>query len=227
MKGPCMHFRAPLLALALAATALPAGGWAQTTGTEAPATAAPSERAQRAAQDIVLGSEDAPLTIVEYASFTCSHCGAFHRDVFPTLKAEYIDTGKVRFIQRDVYFDAVGLWAGILARCEPEKFYAVGGMVMDEQADWLKPDSSGEALADSLRKIGLRAGMDADAIQACWDDRSFVEALVGAYQTNAEADKIDATPSFIIGGEKVPNQSWDSMKTLIDAKLAEAEGAKE
>lgn len=218
-----MFLRAPLLALALAAVSLPAASLAQTA---APAATAPTERAQRAAEDIVLGSADAPLTIIEYASFTCVHCGAFHQDVFPTLKAEYIDTGKVRFIQRDVYFDAVGLWAGILARCEPEKFYAIGGMVLDEQRDWMTSDATGEQLAEGLRKIGLRAGMDNDAIQACWDDRSFVEALVGAFQTNAEADKIDSTPSFIIGGEKFPNQSWDSMKKVIDAKLAEAEGSK-
>ena len=219
-----MLLRAPLLALALAAASLPAGAWAQASDTATATTAAPSERALRAAEDIVLGAEDAPLTIFEYASFTCSHCGAFHRDVFPTLKAEYIDTGKVRFIQRDVYFDAVGLWAGILARCEPERFHAVGGMIMDEQRDWLKSDATGEQLAENLRKIGLRAGMDAEAIQACWDDRGFVEALVGAFQTNTEADRIDSTPTFIIGGEKVPNQGWDSMKKIIDAKLAEAGG---
>lgn len=218
-----MLLRAPLLALALAAASLPAGAWAQAPDT---AAAAPTERAQRAAEDIVLGAEDAPLTIVEYASFTCSHCGAFHRDVFPTLKAEYIDTGKVRFIQRDVYFDAVGLWAGILARCEPERFHAVGGMIMDEQRDWLTSDATGEQLAEGLRKIGLRAGMDNDTIQACWDDRGFVEALVGAFQTNADADRIDSTPTFIIGGEKVSNQSWDSMKKIIDAKLAEVGGNK-
>ena len=63
------------------------------------------------------GAEDAPLTIVEYASFTCGHCANFHANVYPQLKAEYIDTGKVRFVQRDVYFDQPGLWAGILARC--------------------------------------------------------------------------------------------------------------
>ena len=223
-----MLLRAPLLALALAAVSLPAAGWAQAAPDAAPDAAAPaqSERAQRAAEDIVLGNADAPLTIVEYASFTCSHCGAFHRDVFPKLKAEYVDTGKVRFIQRDIYFDAVALWAGILSRCEPGRFYTVGGMILDEQADWLKSNASGEDLAEGLRKIGLRAGMDGEAIQACWDDRGFVEALVGAFQTNAEADKIDATPTFIIGGQKVPNQNWDSMKKIIDAKLAEAEGNK-
>ena len=213
-----MRIREPLLALALSALMLPVGGWAQD------ATATTAEAPAREVADIVLGAEDAPLTIVEYASFTCVHCANFHQTVFPQLKAEYIDTGKVRFIQRDVYFDAVGLWAGILARCEPSRFYAVGGMILDEQDSWLDPNAGGEDLAENLRKIGLRAGMDADVIQACWDDREFVEALVGAYQTNAEADGITATPSFVIGSEKVPNQGWDSLKKLIDAKLADAEG---
>lgn len=226
-----MKLSTSLLALALAA-ALPLAAPAQTAPADAapeaaPAEAAPSDRAARAGEDLVLGSEDAPLTIVEYASFTCVHCAAFHQNVFPQLKAEYIDTGKVRFIQRDVYFDAVGLWAGILARCEPSKFYAVGGMILDEQADWLNPNAGGEDLAEGLRKIGLRAGMDGEAIQACWDDRPFVEALVATYQQNAEADRIEATPSFVIGGEKVANQSWESLRDIIEDKLAKTGEATE
>lgn len=219
-----MTTRPPFLALALSALMLaPAAATAQDAApaqTEAPQAEAPA----RSAADIVLGAEDAPLTIIEYASFTCVHCANFHQNVFPQLKAEYIDTGKVRFIQRDVYFDAVGLWAGILARCEPGRFYTVGGMILDEQGDWLKPNAGGEELADGLRRIGLRAGMDNAEIQACWDDREFVESLVSAYQTNAEADRIEATPSFIIGGDKIANQGWDSLKQIIDGKLADAGG---
>ena len=217
-----MTTRAPLLALALSALMLaPAASAQETATTDAPATAAPA----RETGDLVLGNADAPLTFIEYASFTCVHCANFHQNVFPQLKAEYIDTGKIRFIQRDVYFDAVGLWAGILARCEPSRFYTVGGMIMAEQGDWLRPNASGEELAEGLRKIGLRAGMDGGVIQACWDDRDFVEQLVGVFQANAKADNVEATPSFVIGGDKVPNQSWDSLKDLIDAKLAKAEGA--
>lgn len=246
-----MTLRAPLLAMLLAATALPAGLAAQTATdspapadtvpatptapeTEAATEAAPADATAATAQsaapaiqpgdDIVLGAEDAPLTIIEYASFTCIHCAAFHQDNFPRLKADYIDTGKVRFIQRDVYFDAVGLWAGVLARCEPAKFYPVSGMLLDEQGQWLG-GQSGEEIAANLRRIGLRAGMTEAQMQACWDDEAMVQALVGAYQTNAAADEINATPTFIIGDQKVPNQSWDSMTAIIDAKLAEAEQA--
>jgi len=173
--------------------------------------------------DVALGAEDAPLTIIEYASFTCGHCANFHNDVFPDLKADYIDTGKVKFVQRDIYFDQPGLWAGIMARCgEGEKFYPVADMLFEEQSDWLS-GGSGDEVAASLRKIGLKAGMTDDQMTACWDDTAKVEQLIATFQANATADDIQATPTFIIGDETVPNQAWDDMKEIIDTKLAEAE----
>lgn len=171
--------------------------------------------------DIAIGAEDAPLTIYEYASFTCGHCANFHNDVYPQLKAEYIDTGKVRFVQREVYFDQPGLWAGILANCGGnDKYYPVSGMLFEEQSKWLA-GGSGDEIAANLRRIGLKAGMTDEQMTACWDDTDKVEQLVATFQTNAAADEIEATPTFVIDGEKVSNQPWDSMKELIDTKLAE------
>ena len=66
--------------------------------------------------EMVMGSEDAPITIIEYASFTCPHCASFHENVLAPLKADYVDTGKVKFVFRDVYFDRYGLWASMVAR---------------------------------------------------------------------------------------------------------------
>lgn len=172
--------------------------------------------------DIALGAEDAPLTMIEYASFTCGHCANFHNNVFPELKAEFIDTGQVRFVQRDVYFDQVGLWAGILARCGgDDRYYAISHMLFEDQASWAQ-GGSGDEIAAGLRRIGLKAGLSDDQMTACWDDTARVEQLVATFQANATADGIEATPTFIIGGEKVPNQSWDSMRSLIQAKLDEA-----
>ncbi|AUH65707.1 DsbA family protein [Paracoccus zhejiangensis] len=206
-----------------------------TKSTEAPATAeaataaegaeaAPTEgAAAETLPDIAMGAEDAPLTIYEYASFTCGHCANFHDENWPKLKAEYVDTGKVRFIQRDIYFDAVGLWAGILARCGgDDKYYAVSDMLFDEQKKWLA-GSSGDEIAANLRKIGLKAGMTEEQMTACWNDTAKVEQLVTTFQTNAGADEIEATPTFIIGDEKVQNQPWDDLKKIIDDKLAAAE----
>ncbi len=193
--------------------------------------AKPAESAQSAEQmpegkvlpDIALGQESAPVTIVEYASFTCSHCAAFHDENWPKLKAEYVDTGKVRFIQRDVYFDAVGLWAGILARCGgDDKYYAVSDMIFGEQKTWLAA-SDGDGIAANLRKIGAKAGMTTEQMDACWNDKQKVADLVATFQKNATADAVEGTPTFIIAGEKVQNQPWDELKKIIDAKIAEAE----
>lgn len=189
--------------------------------------AVPAAMAQEAATqgtlpDIVLGKSDAPLTVIEYASFTCGHCANFHKDVFPTLKAEYIDTGKVRFIQRDIYFDQPGLWAGVLARCGgDDKFYPVAGMLLDQQDEWLS-GNTGEELAANLRKIGLKAGMTEDQMNACWDDTAKAEKLIATFQKNAAADEIEATPTFIIGEQTVENQPWEGLKAVIDAELADA-----
>lgn len=172
--------------------------------------------------DIVVGAEDAPLTVIEYASFTCGHCAAFHNDNWETLKTEYVDTGKVKFIQRDIYFDQVGLWAGILARCGgDDKYYAVSDMLFEEQSEWLA-GNSGEEVAANLRRIGLKAGMTEEQMTACWDDSAKAEQLVATFQKNAGADEIEATPTFMIGGEKVMNQPWADLKKVIDAKLADA-----
>ncbi|GHG18669.1 MULTISPECIES: DsbA family protein [Paracoccus] len=183
--------------------------------------AAPAAQAE-ALPDIALGADDAPLTIVEYASFTCGHCANFHEENWPRLKAEYVDTGKVKFIQRDVYFDQPGLWAGVLARCGgDDKYYAVSDMLFDEQEQWLA-GGTGEEIAANLRKIGLKAGMTEEQMTACWEDTAKAEQLIATFQQNASADGIEATPTFIIGGEKVMNQPWDDMKQVIEGKLAEA-----
>lgn len=170
--------------------------------------------------DIALGAEDAPLTIIEYASFTCGHCANFHAEGWQKLKSEYVDTGKVRFIQRDVYFDQVGLWAGILARCGgDDKYYAVSDMLLSEQKKWLE-GGSGDEIAANLRKIGLKAGMTEEQMTACWNDSAKAESLVATFQKNVTDDDVEATPTFIIDGEKVMNQPWDDLKKIIEDKLA-------
>lgn len=216
--------RSLVSAAAFATLALSA---AAQTATPAPADAAPAAAAQAMATqpDYWLGAEDAPVEMIEYASFTCSHCAAFHNDVFPKLKAEYIDTGKVRFAQRDVYFDDVGLWAGILARCGGEgKFYPVSGMLFEKQGEWMSA-KTGDELASNLRKIGASAGFSDEQMDACWQDEAKVQSLVATFQQNAVADRIEGTPTFLIGGETVRNAPWEQLKAKIDEKLAAAPAA--
>ena len=88
-------------------------------------------------EDMVLGDPNAPVTIIEYASFTCPHCKNFHEGTFKKLKQNYINTGKVKFILRDVYFDRYGLWAAMVARCDSSnKFYGIVDEIFRKQSEW-------------------------------------------------------------------------------------------
>lgn len=212
---------ATALALVMGAPAL--------MGTAMAQDAAPTaeQAAPELLPDIVLGAEDAPLTVVEYVSFTCGFCADFHANSFPALKSEYIDAGKVRFIQRDVYHDELGIYAGVLARCGgDDKYYAVSGMLLDEQKRWRDAGSPEDVVAN-LRKIGLKAGMTEEQMDACWQDTAKGEQLIATFMHNAQLagfpDLRVPTPTFLIGEDRIQNQSWDGLKGIIDGKLAAAE----
>lgn len=217
-RRPAAALSALLLAML---PAMPATAQTAPADDTATAEAPVAGEAPEPLADIVLGEEDAPVTVIEYASFTCSHCGDFATNSFPKLKAEYIDSGKVNYVQRDVYFDAVGLWAGILAHCDSAKYYPIAETLLTTQEKWLTPVKTGDEAADNLRKIGLASGMTDEQMDACWNDEKMVEQLVSTYQTNAMKDGVEGTPTFIIDGEKVPNQPWPELKKIIDAKLAD------
>ncbi|MGR3622074.1 DsbA family protein [Pseudophaeobacter sp.] len=169
--------------------------------------------------EMVLGAEDAPVTLIEYASYTCPHCANFHNGVFKQIKEEYIDTGKVRFVYREVYFDRYGLWASMVARCGgPEKFFGISDLIYKGQADWTRAGGAPEII-DALRKIGGVAGIEKDALEACLQDGAKAQTLVTWYQENATADGVESTPSFVLNGAKVSNSSFEEFKTLIDAEL--------
>jgi protein-disulfide isomerase len=170
--------------------------------------------------EMTLGDEAAPVTIIEYASFTCPHCATYHTDVYSKLKAEYLEAGKVRFVMRDVYFDRLGLWAAMLARCGgPEKFFGVADLIYKKQREWTK-GSDGE-IVQNLLKLGRLAGMADDQMNACLQDSAKAQALVNTYQKNAEADEISSTPSFVINGKKYSNMTYADFKDVIDGLIAE------
>ncbi|MEO3476230.1 DsbA family protein [Phaeobacter sp. CAU 1743] len=169
--------------------------------------------------EMVQGAEDAPVTLIEYASYTCPHCANFHTGPYKKLKEEYIDTGKVKFIYREVYFDRYGLWASMIARCAgPEKFFGMTDLIFKEQSDWARAGGATE-IVDALRKIGRLAGLENDQLEACLQDGTKAQTLVTWYQENAEEHDVTATPSFVLNGKKIENQSYDSFKALIDAEL--------
>ena len=169
--------------------------------------------------EMSMGNPDSPVTVIEYASFTCPHCRAFHEGPFKQLKANYIDTGKIHFIYREVYFDRFGLWAGMLARCAgQERYFGMAEMIYAGQQEWIG-NGDPAAIAENLRKMGRTAGLTDDEVNACLQDGDMARAMVAAYQQNAEADGIDSTPSFLINGEKYSNMSYEDFSAVLDEKL--------
>ena len=157
--------------------------------------------AEGALPDIVEGSKDAPVTIVEYASMTCPHCAHFHAEVFPTLKARYIDTGKVRFILREFPLDALAAAAFMIARCGgAEKRDAIVGLLYAQQKTWAVPDDPAKAMLGVLKQ----AGFTQESFDACLKDSKLYDAVLKVRATASEKYKVESTPTFFINGKKEP-----------------------
>jgi len=187
--------------------------------------AAPADAEDVAAPDVIemsIGSEDAPITVIEYASFTCPHCATFHENVYPQLVENYVDTGDVRFVLREVYFDRYGLWAGMVARCGgPLRYFGISEMIMEEQREWVQGEPA--EVAANLRRLGLRAGLSNEALDACLTDNDTAQAMVTLSTAQAEADDISGTPSLVINGELYSNMSYAALADVLDGLLADIE----
>lgn len=200
---------------------LPLTAQAQDAGTGTEAAEAPAAESPEI-QPMVLGEPDAPVTMIEYASYTCPHCASFHEEVWPTLKEEYVDTGKVRFEYREVFFDRPGLWASMVARCGGGmRFFGITELLYENQAEWAQGEPA--QIADGLRRLGLSAGLTEADLEACLSDGATAQALVARFEAQSEEDGITSTPSFVIDGELVSNRSLEEFREILDAELAEAE----
>jgi protein-disulfide isomerase len=190
---------------------LPGAALAQEVTADAPAPAI---------VDMVMGSEDAKVVFLEFGSFTCPHCAAFHQDVLTPLKRDYIDTGKVKFVYRELVRNRVDIWASMLARCGGDmRYFGISDMLFTQQADW---SASGDpaTIAAELRKLGKVAGLDDAKLDVCMGDQALAQAILDTSVANAEKDSVTGTPTLFINGERVPNGTYEEFKTLIDAALA-------
>ena len=169
--------------------------------------------------EMVQGDLDAPIEMIEYASFTCPHCATFHADVYPKLKINYIDKGLVKFIYREVYFDKYGMWASMIARCAgADRFFGMTDQIYRKQSNWARAESD-VAIVTQLKKIGLLAGLDESQLSSCLQDGVKLRALVEWYSENAKRDEIKSTPTLIINGEKHSNQSYEQLTEILDEIL--------
>ncbi|MEM0922847.1 MAG: DsbA family protein [Pseudomonadota bacterium] len=197
-------------ALTLTAAAL------ASTGLSAPAFA---DTPEPHTGDVVLGDENAPVTVIEYASLTCPHCARFHIRTWPEFKTNYVETGKVRFIMREVYFDRLGLYASMVARCGGAgAFYPLVDQYLKQQDRWTRAPEN--QLIGEIRKIGRINGLSREAMDACLSDQEYAKTLVENYQRTATEDAVQSTPTFVINGDKVSgDMSYAEFSALVDKHL--------
>jgi len=171
-----------------------------------------------------LGNPDAPVTIREFASLTCSHCAHFHQETFGKLKERYIDTGKVRFIYNDFPLNAPALDAAMVARCLPEEqYFMFVKFLFENQKDW----AFSRTYRDNLRQNAKLLGMSDATFDSCLADEKLKAELADRMQKNAEKYDIKATPTFVINEKEVVAgfQTVESFGKAIDKLLAQEGGA--
>ncbi|MCX7323281.1 MAG: DsbA family protein [Hyphomicrobiales bacterium] len=148
--------------------------------------------------DLVYGSADAKVTIVEYASTTCSHCARFHNEVFPELKAKYVETGKVRFIFRNFILNPLDTAASMLSYCGPaERRGAFLEFLFKQQEKWAFTNTPLDALLQAARQ----AGFTQESFNACLQRQDLYGALNATKNKAADGFKVNSTPTLIINGQ--------------------------
>ena len=160
-----------------------------------------------------LGNQSAPVTMIEYASATCPHCARFHKNTFPLLKAEYIDTGKLRFAMREFPFDDLSLAAFMVARCAPEqRYFGMIDVLFERQKIWTRNNPKAE-----LFNIAKLAGMSQKDFEACLSNETIAKGISESRDLARSKFGVTSTPTFFINGEKISgNQPMSQFRAIID-----------
>jgi protein-disulfide isomerase len=149
--------------------------------------------------EITLGDPSAPVTVIEYASMTCSHCAHFNETTFQPFKEKYIDTGKVFFIFREYPLDPLATSAFMLARCLPkEQFMPFVETLFHTQSSWAFTDNP----ADALFNIAKQAGFTQETFKACLTNQQILDGVNWVKNRGADDFDVSATPTFFINGTK-------------------------
>ena len=154
------------------------------------------------------------VPVVEYGSLTCPHCATFSREIFPELKKDYIDTGKVRFIFREFPRNPLDVAAFVLARCiGDDKALAAIELLFSTQDKWAFVDKPLEPLIAAMRPAGLTH----DQAMACLKDQAKANAMVAIGKRATDEIKMTGTPTFIIDGKVYGGElSIDQLKAVLD-----------
>jgi protein-disulfide isomerase len=164
--------------------------------------------------EMTLGPDTAKVTVIEYASATCPHCAAFYNDTFGTLKKEYIDTGKIKFVFREFPHQDAALAAFMLARCAPkEKYFPLIDVFFATQPEWTQDPLAG------LNKIAQQAGFTKESFDACMKNEAVAKDIL-AVRSKAEGFGVTGIPTFFVNGERYEGENTiEAFRAKIDPLL--------
>ncbi len=161
--------------------------------------------------EMSIGKNDAPVTIIEYASMTCSHCAAFHNRSYPEMKKRWIDTGKARYILREFPLDPLSAGAFMLARCAgKDRYFPLVETLFNQQNTWVV-----QRPIEPLLAIARQAGFTQQTFDACLKDQKMLEGIEAVRNRGAEKLGVNSTPTFFINGKK-----YNGVLTVEDLEKA-------
>ena len=168
-------------------------------------------------EEFFLGNKDAKIVVIEYASMTCIHCATFHKQVYPKIKKNYIDTNKIKFIFRDFPLDKQALFGSVLAKCAPkEKYFDFVKLILNTQKKWIASD---DTFQDKLKNIGKLAGLNENKINTCFKDEQIVDNILKARSDAEKKYNITSTPSLIINEKKYSAMSYENFEKIIESLI--------
>ena len=198
--------RAFTIALSLTGLAAFAGFSPLRLIAEAMAQSASDVAKPQSLPDMALGPANASVTITEYASMTCPHCAHFNETVFPKIKSEYIDTGKMRYVFREFPLDIKAAAGSMLARCiakdDAPKYFAVIDLLFKQQNEWVTKNTT-----ETLARIGKQAGLSQQAVEDCLKDQALLDKIAADQKFANEVLKVNSTPTFFINGEMIKGET--------------------
>lgn len=170
-------------------------------------------------KDHVIGSPDAKITIIEYASLTCPHCANFHVNTFKKFKTNYIDTGKVRFIYRNFHLDQLAFAGAMLAQCAPDdQYFPIVDLIFSNQDQWIRAEKQFASMVSILKLVGYSD----EKVSECFAQKQTISDMLDDRKYASEELDVNSTPTLFVNGEKF-EASWtyDAFAASIDKLLAE------
>ena len=171
--------------------------------------------------DFIIGNNNAPITIIEYASMSCNHCANFHNNTLPDLKKEYIDTGKVKYVFRDFPYNYPALLGSMVMRCIPSEVrYDYMNALYKLQNMWVVRENA--ITRQELYKIMQTGGMTKENFDICLIDVDLENKILQEVIAAQSEFNIRSTPSFLINGDLLEgDKSIKVFRQILDKILSD------